>query len=295
MERMRLCAVTSCLAERGAEEAVTAIASLGYAAVEFLVTATLMPQDAPPARRRELRARCADLGLAVAGTNGVLPPTGHRILAADQGERRTGVDQLKRVIDLCADLGGQIVTVGAPGARNAPAGLAREVWWPRALAAFREWGDHAAGRGVRVTLEVINRYEANWGRTIAEGLEFLAAAGHPNLGLTPDSYHMSIDERPFAEAIPQGGAHILHVHTADSNRQAPGQGNLDFQALFRALRDSGYRGYLSLELFPEWYGIRMLHPAEEALRLGREHMRRVLDTVYGEGEGRHDETRGTRR
>ncbi|HEV7217034.1 MAG TPA: sugar phosphate isomerase/epimerase family protein [Chloroflexota bacterium] len=280
MPRMRLCANTACLAAFGAEEAVRAIAALGYAAVEFLVSATLMPGDAPPARRRALRALCTDLGLAVAGTNGVLPARGYNFLVDDEQERSRGVGQVKRVIDLCADLGGQVVTVGSTGARNIPEGMPRERWLPRALAAYRAWGDYAAPRGVRVTVEIINRYEANWGRTIAEGIAFLAEAGHSNLGLTLDTFHMSIDEGVFAEAIAAGAQHIVHVHTADSNRQAPGAGNLAFAPLLGALRDNGYAGYLSLELFDPWYGIPLQTPPPEALRLGHSTLQKELDLLY---------------
>lgn len=283
VETIRLCAVTSCLAERGAEEAVRTIAGLGYAAVEFLVTSTLMPQEASTQRRRDLRALCTDLGVAVAGTNGVLPAMGYRILVDDRQERRRGIDQLKRVIDLCADVGGKVVTVGSVGARNIPDGMPRDIWQPRAIAAFREWGEHADTRDIRVTLEVVNRYEANWGRTIAEGLAFLDAAAHPNLGLTPDTFHMNIEEGPFDAAILSGGRRILHMHAADSNRQAPGNGNLDFVPVVKALRSIRYTGYLSLELFNNWMGVLLQHTPDEALRLGRDTLARILAHAYGSG------------
>jgi sugar phosphate isomerase/epimerase len=279
---MRLAAVTSCLAERGAEEAMRVIAGAGYSGVEYLVSSTLMPEDAPPERRRAIRSLAANLGLAVVGANGVLPATGHRFLVDDAAERQRGVDQMRRVIDLCADIGGGVVTVGSPGARNIPAGMAQEAWLPRAVAAFQAWAAHAEGRGVSVALEIINRYEGNWGRTIAEGLAFLEAANQPNLGLTIDSFHMGIDEEPFAEALPRGGSRILNVHVADSNRQAPGLGNLDFGALLRCLKGIGYQGFLSVELFDPWYGIDLKLPAEASLRLGRETLQRALAAADAE-------------
>jgi len=273
---MRFSAVTSCLTERGAEGAVDTIAALGYDGVEFLVSGTLLPQDASPDRRRDLRRRCADLNLAVAGLNGSLPATGHRILADDPAERQVGRDQLLRVIDLCADIGGQTVTVGSPGARNFPAGMLPDTWYPRALEAFRQWGEYSATLGVSVTVEIINRFECNWGRTIQDGLEFLTAAGHANLGLTIDTFHMNIEEGPFAAALARGADSIHHVHVADSNRQAPGQGNLDFPAFLQALTATGYDGFVSVELFPLWYGIALAQPGEEALRRGLSHLRAAL-------------------
>ncbi|MFM8336344.1 MAG: TIM barrel protein, partial [Opitutaceae bacterium] len=40
-----------------------------------------------------------------------------------------------------------------------------------------------------------------------------------------------------------------HVHFADSNRRAVGLGHTDFAPVIAALREIGYRGYLSAEVF----------------------------------------------
>jgi sugar phosphate isomerase/epimerase len=134
---------------------------------------------------------------------------------------------------------------------------------------------------VRISLEIVNRYEANWGRSIAEGLEFLAAVAHPNLGLTPDTFHMNIEEADLGEAIRRGGAHILHMHVADSNRQAPGSGHFDFPQVLSALREVGYAGCFSIELFENWHGIRLQPSPEEALGRGRAALERRLEEVFG--------------
>jgi sugar phosphate isomerase/epimerase len=51
-------------------------------------------------------------------------------------------------------------------------------------------------------------------------------------------------------AIRSAGPHIGHVHFADSNRRAAGLGHTDFTAVVAALREAGYQGYLSAEVFP---------------------------------------------
>ncbi len=269
MPAFKLCAVTSCLTHLGAEGAVRALAALGYSAVEFLATGTLMPEDAPTQRRQELRRLSQDVGITIAGLNGVLPATGFNVLVDDQVQRRRGIDQLKRVIDLCSDIGGHIVTVGSPGARNWPEGMPETVWFPRAVEAFKEWCPHAADQGVLVNLEIVNRFEVNWGRTIDEGLAFLGPVSHPNLGLTIDTFHMNIEEGPFAAAIARGGPAIRHVHVADSNRQAPGAGNLNFDLIISSLASINFGGFVSVELFPTWQGIALNEAPEDALRHAR--------------------------
>jgi sugar phosphate isomerase/epimerase len=46
------------------------------------------------------------------------------------------------------------------------------------------------------------------------------------------------------------GDKLWHVHIADSQRRYPGTGHLNFDGVFATLKDMGYRGYVSAELFP---------------------------------------------
>ena len=71
-----------------------------------------------------------------------------------------------------------------------------------------------------------------------------------NLMLLADLYQMNIEEADLAGAIRTAAGHIGHVHFADSNRRAAGMGHTDFGAVVAALREVGFDGYLSAEVFP---------------------------------------------
>ena len=43
--------------------------------------------------------------------------------------------------------------------------------------------------------------------------------------------------------------YVKYVHLVDSNRLYPGSCKLDFAAFFQALREIGYDGYVSVEVF----------------------------------------------
>jgi len=277
---IRLSASTGLLQYQAIEEAARTLARLGFDGMEIWATLTMPPYEHGAGSRTRLRELCRSLNLAIVGTHGVLPPTEHRVLSNDDAERQRGVDYMRAVIDMTAELGGTVVTVGAPGARNRPAGVPPDLAWSRMRDAFATWADHAATTGLRVSIEIVNRYEADSFRTIDEGLAFVRELGRPNLGLTPDTFHMNIDEGPFGAAIRRGGRDVFQMHAADNNRQAPGEGNLDFGEFAGALRDVGYDGYWSLELFEEYYGIKLRHAPEEALAKGLAHLRRVIGEVY---------------
>ena len=61
---------------------------------------------------------------------------------------------------------------------------------------------------------------------------------------------MNIQEQSIADAIRATGPLLNHVHPADSNPAAPGQGHLDFAPVLQSLADIGYAGCLSFELLP---------------------------------------------
>ncbi len=59
---------------------------------------------------------------------------------------------------------------------------------------------------------------------------------------------MNIEEPSIAGSFVRYRDRITHVHICDTNRQAPGQGHLDFVEILDTLDALGYEGYLSAEL-----------------------------------------------
>jgi sugar phosphate isomerase/epimerase len=104
-----------------------------------------------------------------------------------------------------------------------------------------------AGSTGRVLLEPINRYESRYLNRVVDNLEIIDAVAHPNAGLLPDIFHMSIEEADLPAAIRAAGSKIAHVHLGDNNRLLPGYGHLPWLAIFQALRDVGYADYVNLE------------------------------------------------
>jgi sugar phosphate isomerase/epimerase len=61
---------------------------------------------------------------------------------------------------------------------------------------------------------------------------------------------MNIEETDLAASIRTAGKHVGHVHYADSNRRAMGLGHTDPKPIVSALKEIGYTGHLSAEIFP---------------------------------------------
>lgn len=108
--------------------------------------------------------------------------------------------------------------------------------------------------GTRLTVEPVNDKDVP-GFAIpdtATALSVLAELEHPNVGLQFDVYHsLRMGEDPLA-IIADHGKSIAHIQIADyPGRHQPGTGEIDFDALFRAIDDSGFVGWVSLEYLPE--------------------------------------------
>ncbi len=112
---------------------------------------------------------------------------------------------------------------------------------------YREMLEVVAGTPGRVLLEPINRYESRYLNRVVDNLEIIDAVAHPNAGLLPDAFHMSIEEADLPGSLRLAGSRIAHVHLGDNNRLLPGNGHLPWPAIFEALRDVGFDGYVNLE------------------------------------------------
>ena len=66
---------------------------------------------------------------------------------------------------------------------------------------YREMLAVVAGTEGRVLLEPINRYECRYLNLVSDNLEIIEAVDHPNAGLLPDTFHMSIEEVDVASSI----------------------------------------------------------------------------------------------
>lgn len=109
--------------------------------------------------------------------------------------------------------------------------------------------DYAQKRGVTVILEAINRYETcllNSADSLMQFVEGRLGSPEP-IGVLWDVFHANIEDAGFDAAIDRMGKRLRHVHLADSNRWFPGYGHIDFAAIVKKLKATGFDGYLSYE------------------------------------------------
>ena len=168
----------------------------------------------------------------------------------DAAVRQAAVAYVQACVDLAAAVGAPVVIVTPnPVGKTQPLASPADEWrW--GVDAVREAAAACGGRGVRLAIEPINRYETYLINTVAQALEFARQVDHPATAVMMDTFHANIEEHDVADAARQAGTRLAHMHVADSNRQGVGRGHIDFRRLVRALVEIGYDGTLALEPLP---------------------------------------------
>lgn len=161
----------------------------------------------------------------------------------------SGEALLNRAVDVLAELGaGWLVGVvyGALKKHMAPASQrARE----NGMEVVRRVADRAQAHGIKVGLEVVNRYETNIMNTAREAISYVDELGHSNAYIHLDTYHMNIEESDMMNPFLDAGDRLGYVHIGESHRGYLGSGSVDFDTAFRALNRIGFDGPVVFESF----------------------------------------------
>lgn len=146
-----------------------------------------------------------------------------------------------------AQVGIRTIVFGSGGARALADGFPKATAMAQFIELLRRLGPLAEPHGVTVVVEPLNSGECNFINSLAEGAKLVEAAGHPNIRLLADVFHMLRDKESSEEIVRFG--HLLHhVHVAENqNRACPGTNGEDFRPWFQALRKVGYEGPISIE------------------------------------------------
>jgi sugar phosphate isomerase/epimerase len=253
----------------GWADAARAAAAMGFDGVELAV------RDPGGVDETALSRLLQETGLTVpaVGTGQAFLADGLSLSHPDGGVRARAIERVEAHIRLASPLGASVI-IGLIRGRVAGGRRATEA---RLLSSFEPLVRAAEREGGVLIFEPINRYETDLLTTIGETAAFIDQIGGGPVGILADTFHMNIEEVSIEESLQAAGDRLRHVHTADSNRRAPGWGHLDFAAVLATLRAMSYRGWLSAEILP-------LPDPQAAARQTITHLRSLLSsTLVKEG------------
>ncbi|MFV0292731.1 MAG: bifunctional sugar phosphate isomerase/epimerase/4-hydroxyphenylpyruvate dioxygenase family protein [Paracoccus sp. (in: a-proteobacteria)] len=231
------------------QDKLSAIARAGFDGVEIFEQDFIIYDGTPG----DVGALIRDHGLSI---DLFQPACGFEGLPEPQRSR--AFDRIERMFDIMQELGTDLLLVSSsanPVAQGEP---------DRIAADFRELGERAAARNLRIGYEAVA-----WGRHVTDyrsAWDIVQRTNHPNIGLILDSFHTLAAGTDIAPIRSIPGNRIFHMQLSDAPmiamdlqylsrhfRCMPGEGDLPVSEFARAVVATGYDGPVSLEIMNDQF------------------------------------------
>jgi sugar phosphate isomerase/epimerase len=243
------------------EEAIAQIAGCGYRGIELLADVPhAWPAGLLEVQKEAIRRALKKSGLAISNINAFMmnaiadprQPYWHPGWTdPDQHYRAIRREHTKRALRLAADLGATSIST-EPGGEIQPGQTRKEatdIFYDEIMPCL----DVAADCGVTLLIEpepglLIERF--------GQYLEFAERVNHPALALNFDIGHAYCVGEDPAEWVPRMQPHTRHYHFEDiaatrvHHHLVPGEGAIDFEAVFRAIAEYTPDMWITVELYP---------------------------------------------
>src|SRR3981189_1016547 len=231
------------------DEKLRAIAGAGFDQVEIFENDLLTFNGSP----RDVGRLCRDLGLSICAFQPFRDFEG-----MPEPQRGRNFARAQHKFDLMQELETDLLLICS---NISPASLGGI---DRAAADFRELGERAAVRGLRVGFEALA-----WGRHVndyRDAWEIVRRADHTSIGVILDSFHALAPSFPTMPIQSIPADKIFLVQLADAPKLGldvlswsrhfrcfPAQGDLPVGRFMEAVLATGYTGPLSLEIFNDQF------------------------------------------
>jgi sugar phosphate isomerase/epimerase len=251
---------TNGFTERSLEDALKLISEIGYTGVELLGDRPHWSADSGSKLKPQiLRSILVDLNLSVSNVNGNtamfawpdwLPETIFEpsLSNSDPKIRQKRIDYCLALLDWAKEVGAPRVSVTSG---RCPGQSLPEIETAYFIESLHILCERAAELGLQLSVE----YEP--GLLIERWTELLAViqqVSHPSLGANLDLGHARcIGENPI-EALVGLKDYLWNIHIEDIRGDKhyhliPGEGDMPFGDITKTLRQIGYQGYLTVELY----------------------------------------------
>ncbi len=232
---------------------------IGYAGLELMADVPhAWPAYMLPEQKQAIRTTMATHNLAFSNVNAFMMHAVDDVrqkywhpswIEPDQHYRRIRIEHTKRALHLAAEL-------GAPCVTTEPGGPLEGRSYAACMKLFVEELKPVIEVAEKVGVPLLVEPEPDL--LIETADQYLEFAGHfnsPFLGLNFDIGHFYCVKDDPAETVHKLAPLIQHVHLEDiaatrvHHHLVPGDGVIDFPSTLKALKDVGYSGWVTIELY----------------------------------------------
>ncbi|MFC7681438.1 sugar phosphate isomerase/epimerase family protein [Paenibacillus sp. GCM10028914] len=284
---MKYAAFSGSMMDYSIHEAMAITAKLGFDGLEIACREPHLSADTSIQRVREMRLIANEYDLAIPALAGY---AGHFSESSDR-DCEKALGEFCRLLEQADLLEAPMVRIfqGGPNAF-----LAADYHYEKAAYWLRKCAEEARQHDKRILLEIHN---VSLVETSDSALRLLAMIGADNIGLIHDAGNMYIADTNYgSDSVHSLKSKLFHVHVKDEKRIAEagaagtftnrtrhgmehflqcrlGEGEVDHRELFKALLDTDYKGWITLENFAPY-------PVEERLAYDLEVVRQWMDEAH---------------
>lgn len=174
------------------------------------------------------------------------------LIDANPKIRKTGVEFLKKLVDINTAIGSRILGGVNYAAWGYLSGKPRtDDEWKWSVQSMQEVATYAKDNSdIIIAVEPVNRFETFFLNIADDAVRYCKEVGTDNIKVHLDSFHMIREELNFTKAVQACGKQYLgYVHVCESNRGIPGTGLVPWKEFFTALKNIGFEGPLVIESF----------------------------------------------
>jgi sugar phosphate isomerase/epimerase len=188
---------------------------------------------------------------------GFIWPSDYLMVTTSQEEWNRNLNYANKVSDLARALNVELIIFGAPG-RSVPADIPYYEGIRTLTKFWREACKHSEDVGITWLIEQSSKARTSVGNTTKDLIDLVKTVDSPSFQMCAQIHDMAFNDVDVPAAIRASGDMIKMVHVADvvdlnpiveskTSFLIPGKGNLNFVAIFRALKDIGYKGEVCIE------------------------------------------------
>jgi len=197
---------------------------------------------------KKVKERLALKGIKCCASVGLTDETD--ITSKNRDVRENGIRYLKDCVQVAYEIGGNFLAGPMYSSFGKDVGRSpTEEEWRFSATSLKEVARFANECGITLVLEPLNRYETYLVNTAEQVRRLINIIDEPNVKVQLDTYHMNIEEKNFYQPIVKTENLLEYIHLCENDRGIPGTGHIDWDGVFKALKEINYSGWAAIESF----------------------------------------------
>lgn len=254
------------------EEAIEKIAETGFEAVELVVWNT---EDFPKPRRRKIKEQLASLNLEMVNiccNDNVYVWSGPVYTSPDEKVRESVIKRIEEEIKAAVEWNCKCIGIW-PGSDVIPLRVPYWKAWNNLVDTISKCAGTAEDYGVLIALEYKPENILN---NVDSTLRILKEVNSDTVGALFDTGHSIVAREHLPTAVEMLGDKLFHVHVDDNygdwDRDLPPGTVHDFRPFLEALKQIGYKGSLSMDIWP-------YEDPDKEIKMGKDYLEKLMREI----------------